>query len=839
LKRAAAKKLRERDENRGSAFAEESIGPLGVIFSLAMIACTVAIMDYGVLPPAYPVGSRAANDIKARLDFTYNDPDELNKLREEAIQRAPRAYVEDPAWVENTLHDLSELMAIVDVASSSTDARERAGRFPAELRLVEELYKYNEENGAGRRKFLSSTLLEYIRSRLKSISDTGVLTEENLKFERNKPGELREIIRLTPAAARAALASTHTNEPRPRVSVEQLRDIQSAREMLETGTWRNGLSGDLKFQLSNYFMSKLTANLQLDETQTDIEKDRARDAVGSGEILVHRNDSILVKGQTITKSKFDKLHEEYRAYKKALALSERVRHLTGLTTLTFGILMCFLFAASRLQESVFRRRQALVMLGLLCVVTLAVTKLLMLAGMSMALAPLVFVGMVASIAFGQAVTILALFSVTILSMFSGIVWEASLIEVGVPAVPLAMLVGGIAAALPAQTLQDRWDLLRYGAVGGIAQGVLVAGLSLLGQGVGIPTLADAAIAGLNGPFCGLLVLGSLPLIESMMGILTNIRLFELCDMNQPALRRLQLEAPGTFAHTLQVRFLAEPASDAIGGNTRLVSAGVLYHDLGKTLKPEYFVENQMDAETLHQRLRPSVSALLITAHVKDGIELAREYKLPQQIIDFIPEHHGTTLVSYFFHTAKKSAEAEAEAAGNESGVGVQAVQESFFRYPGPKPRSRETGIVMLADTVEAASRTLSSPSAARLQGFVHDLIMDKMLDGQLDECELTFADLTAIEDAFVRVLVTRFHSRIRYPGQQPEEGEMGESTGKTTIIDAPPPGSITPKPAPAPAPVSSPTPTPAPMEAPSTRRQAMTETHFLTRRQSGKGSGGT
>jgi len=181
------------------------------------------------------------------------------------------------------------------------------------------------------------------------------------------------------------------------------------------------------------------------------------------------------------------------------------------------------------------------------------------------------------------------------------------------------------------------------------------------------------MAGVNGPVCGLLALGSLPLIEPLFGILTNIRLFELSDLNQPALRRLQAEAAGTFTHTLHVRFLAEPASDAIGANTRLISAGVLYHDLGKVLKPEYFVENQMDAEALHQRLRPSVSALLITAHVKDGIELAREYRLPQQIIDFIPEHHGTTLVSYFFHSAKKNAEGQgpgSESGGRPSGAGI-------------------------------------------------------------------------------------------------------------------------------------------------------------------------
>jgi len=203
---------------------------------------------------------------------------------------------------------------------------------------------------------------------------------------------------------------------------------------------------------------------------------------------------------------------------------------------------------------------------------------------------------------------------------------------------------------------------------------------------------------------------------------------------------------------------------------------VLYHDIGKVLKPEYFIENQMDAPERHGRLRPSVSALLITAHVKDGIDLAIEYGLPRQLIDFIPEHHGTTLVSYFYHSAKKNAES---GAGGPSGP--QTVQESFFRYPGPKPRSRETAIVMLADTVEAATRALSSPNAARLASFTHELIMDKVLDGQLDECPLTFADLARIEEAFLRILITRFHARIRYPGQEDDDHRASDGS-KTTII---------------------------------------------------------
>jgi putative nucleotidyltransferase with HDIG domain len=331
---------------------------------------------------------------------------------------------------------------------------------------------------------------------------------------------------------------------------------------------------------------------------------------------------------------------------------------------------------------------------------------------------------------------------------------------------LALLMGGAVAAIPAKQLQNRWDLIRFGALGGLAQTVTMLGISLLEPvrspefgTLSYPQLLDIAYGFVNPIGCSLLLLGSLPLIEYAFGTVTNIRLMELSDQNQPALRRIMIDAPGTWAHTLQVASLCEPAAEAIGANPRLVRTGVYYHDLGKTLKPEYYVENQQQAELLHRRLSPTVSTLIILSHVKDGKTLAEEYGLPPQITAFIPEHHGTTLIKYFYHQAKAKAKEE----GRE-----EEVQEDLFRYPGPKPQSRETAIVMLADTAEAASRTLDSPSATRLRSFIHEMIMQKMLDGQLDECDLTFRELEIVEETFVRVLISRFHNRIRYPGQEPE-----------------------------------------------------------------------
>jgi len=836
-------------------FRDESIGPLGVIFCGLLVAAAVYILDYGVLPPVYREGSRPTANVTARLDFKYNDPNELSRLRDEAAEKAPRVYVADPQWVDNLVAPLTNLISVVEVAQTPQDLRDRTASNPQDAQLVEELYRAHQEMGE-RRKFLSSVMLGRIKSSLQVIAGDdlpgslpgGIVNKADLEFERNKRGEHREIIRVTPMPGNKVADAAKNPGKQQFVPVERLRSVEMAADEFHRLSWKESLPRrQLEEQIWAHLSARMVPSLTLDTVQTELRKEMAQEAVGQGLVAVKQGDVILSKDKLkIPRADLEKLHAEYRAFKKSQPIEARVKHLLGLAAVVFATLLIFLFVTSRAEPGLLRRRRALIMLGLMMLSGVAVSRLLMLAGFSGVLTPFVFIGIVASLAFGQVVTLLALFSLCVMTTLAGVRWEAYPVEGGIPALGLALMAGGIAAALPAQRLRDRWDILKNGAIGGLVQGILVAGVAFLGEGLngpatdvfgsldidhfallspraGVPTLVDSMIALASGPLFALIVLGSLPVIESFFGILTSIRLFELADMNRPALKRIQLEAPGTFAHTLQVRFLAEPASDAIGTNTRLISAGVLYHDLGKVLKPEYFVENQMDAPERHRRLRPSVSALLITAHVKDGIELAHEYGLPQQIIDFIPEHHGTTLVSYFFHSAKKKAESEEQTG---EGGGSEAVQEAFFRYPGPKPRSRETAIVMLADTVEAASRTLDNPSAARLSAFVHELIMDKMLDGQLDECSLTFAELTQIEEAFVRVLVTRFHSRVRYPGQP--EGDTVPEAGfnpKTTVVDALPmvggskdttvipkvPGAETPAP------------------APSSRREVLTETRFISR----------
>jgi len=257
---------------------------------------------------------------------------------------------------------------------------------------------------------------------------------------------------------------------------------------------------------------------------------------------------------------------------------------------------------------------------------------------------------------------------------------------------------------------------------------------------------------INGFISPLLVYGLQVIFEYLFDITTDMKLLELSDLNNPLLRKLALEAPGTYHHSLMVGNLAEAAAESIGANTLLARVGAYYHDVGKIEKREYFIENQMKAKNPHEKLSPTMSCLILMNHVKKGLEIAKKYKLPREIRDFIAEHHGTNLITFFYQKALEKSDGE-------------EINESNFRYPGPKPKTKETGIVMLADAIEAASRTLKDPSPSRIRGMVISIVQDRFKDSELDDCPLTLRELTKIIESFETVLLGTFHSRIEYPVQ--------------------------------------------------------------------------
>jgi len=432
-----------------------------------------------------------------------------------------------------------------------------------------------------------------------------------------------------------------------------------------------------------------------------------------------------------------------------------------------GTAVLVLGAAAFLGVYLYNHRRKLVgsksqlfIFGLLCVAPLVAARVTALSGASPYLVPLGAVIFVIALCHGTHLAVTVSF---VLTVFVGIALRTGAYPPATPdgAMPLldavrttfdpaalTLLGGALVWTFGARHIRKRLWLFKVGFLAAVVQLWLAIGLDMLTLG----RLSQAGVwAAANGVITGAVLTALLPIIEYLFNVNTEISLLELADLNQPLMRRLGLQAPGTYHHSLIVGSLAETAAEAIGADPLLARVGAYFHDIGKLQKPDYFVENEGTQGSRHNALSPSMSALIISAHVKDGAEMAEEYNLPRAIIDIIEQHHGTSLMEFFYQRSRESQDAD-------------ETSEEMFRYPGPRPRSREAAIILLADAVEAASRTLPEPSPARLRSLVSELTMKKLLDGQLDESPVTLTDLAKTEKSFVRVLAAIFHSRVKYPG---------------------------------------------------------------------------
>ncbi len=311
------------------------------------------------------------------------------------------------------------------------------------------------------------------------------------------------------------------------------------------------------------------------------------------------------------------------------------------------------------------------------------------------------------------------------------------------------VISGSFSAYFVSKADQRSKISLAGPVIGIVNTLIIFCFGVINRGDWNTIMLQCVIVFVNGILSTMLTIGILPFMESIFDIITPLKLMELTNPNQPLLKRLLLEAPGTYHHSLMVGNLAEVATEAIGGNALLARAGAYFHDIGKLKRPHFFKENQM-SENPHDKITANLSTLVITSHINDGVELAEKYKIPQVIKDIIKQHHGNTLVAYFYHKAK-------------TGERGEEVKQENFRYQGPRPATKEAAVVMLADSVEAAVRSMADKTEGKIEGLIRKIIKDKLDDGQLDLCNLTLRDLESITQGFMRVMSGFFHGRESYP----------------------------------------------------------------------------
>ncbi|RMG03781.1 MAG: HDIG domain-containing protein [Planctomycetota bacterium] len=327
------------------------------------------------------------------------------------------------------------------------------------------------------------------------------------------------------------------------------------------------------------------------------------------------------------------------------------------------------------------------------------------------------------------------------------------------------------AVIQLNRIRNRTKLLYVGMIAAVASALLRLAVAFLNDTpIDEVLLEEIGWQSLWIVLSGFLMTGLLPFVERAFGVLTDMSLLELTDLSHPLLQELARRAPSTYNHSINVGAIAEAAAESIGARGLLVRVGAYFHDIGKMLKPDYFIENQEPGENRHETLEPQLSSLVIIAHVKDGAELARRHGLPEPIIDFIEQHHGTTLVEYFYGQARAKNETENREAG---------VDETSFRYPGPPPQTKETAVLMLADALESATRALKEPSPARIETLVREIAGRKLEQGQFDESNLTLRELRTIEDSIIKSLVAMYHGRIKYPERKTPEKSGASRPGET------------------------------------------------------------
>jgi len=501
----------------------------------------------------------------------------------------------------------------------------------------------------------------------------------------------------------------------------------------------------------------LEPNLKFNQQLTDKRRQLAHDKAPTQyrKKEVKKEELILARGERVAEEHLLKIKEMFRRQVKV----NRFMFFSGATILTLIFLFVILTYLKFFEPKILLSTRKLILMVLLFVLILGLAKVIVdYSDIPSYAIPTAIASILIAMLIGPRLAIIITIA---LSVFVGIIAGDKL------NVATVSFIGGITGIFFIRGTRRRSQILIAGFLVGLANFACICGIEFL-HGLKFAVFSKPAFWGImNGLGSAIIITGMLPVFEYLFNIVTNISLLELSDLNHPLLREMVLKAPGTYHHSLIVGNLAEAASEAIGANALLARVGSYFHDIGKTEKAEYFSENQVGtAKKKHDKLTPSMSSLIITNHVKDGVDLARKYKLNQSIIDFIEQHHGTSLIYYFYQRALEKVEDD------------EVLKEEGFRYPGPKPQSKETAVVLLADSVEAASRTLGEPTPARIKGLVRKIINNKFIDNQLDQCDLTLKNLEVIGDTFTRILMGIFHSRIEYETSENSKSENKDRNKK-------------------------------------------------------------
>jgi len=743
-----------------------------LLFLITAVFIFILFQSQGTTRPSYQLGDVAERNFKAPRDFFIEDPEATDASRQRAVEAVLTVYDHDAALlptlverVEKVFAEFSRRSVPQIEAGSAQDpaAAERVLKTADSAVLPpREIFaqKLGIEISPGAYRMLiekrfSPKIADAIGRILTEILSRGVVT--------NKPILLRD------ADKGIVLRNVRSKVEKTVSDLNRFYDLDQARAAVRTVGERQlqQESYPLKNLVFDFSQRLIQPNITLNRAETAERKTLAAEEIKptlykikSGEMLLREGDRVndmqLLKLKALqSQSRGDKALAETagtgllilvllatgsRVYMPRIgsSTSEQNRNLLFLSTV---LLAAFLLAhlAIHLAEALASKAPD----------DLAAASLIYgtpLASGSMIIA--LFLGFELAIPFAA-----------VLALCVALVFQVHY------TLMLYFLISGVMAAYWIRDCRQRKVFIKAGSKLGLLNAALAGAIAIYFAPVpGTEIFWNCAFAFLGGLGAGVITAGVVPLVELAFDYTTDIKLMELANLDQPILKRLLMEAPGTYHHSVLVGSMVEAAASEIGANPLLAKVCGYYHDIGKMVKPMYFIENQRDGRNKHDKLAPSMSALILVAHVKNGTEIARRNKLGRPIVDAIQQHHGTSLITYFYDKAKQKR-------------GENAVKIDDFRYPGPKPQTREFGLVMLADVAEAASRTLANPTPSRIQGMVQNLINKIFSDGQLDHCELTLKDLHKIANSFNKFLNAIHHHRVDYPEKRASNPEKARNGG--------------------------------------------------------------
>ncbi|NLX12858.1 MAG: HDIG domain-containing protein [Phycisphaerales bacterium] len=762
IRRQEAKRQRSAQRGRVWQRLSQSVSPYALLIWTGFYVSCLGLFLLGHETMPYRVGQRITQNITSRVDFQVENRDETEKRREEAREAAPNIYEPNPVPLETIRAELTHLLNLAKEANDNaeefmTKAEAKHWSFEDPALAMKTLLEEYGNAEAGARKFES--MIARVTDNLAAQRIVDQVIDE-LTRKRTPPNSILR----RPGQPDVEVATTQLQTVKDS-KIEQII-INAANQVVGEAYIPLALTDPVSALISRT-LAKTTAGeshytplWKYDGGQTrkemELAAQRQEPVVNRfqwGDVLVRAEPKTVLGNQNIELLLAENQH--YLALQKTDTYLRREKLLQqiGWGVVFFVLTLGLVVYSVSYQPRVLRKPARTLALACLALLTIALSRLFryplnwpteLTVGLVVMAAAFLTIAYNQRFAFGVGGVLAAMVTVACQGTFGLFITHMTALGLTV---------------FSLREVRTRSKIIAVGAVSALGTMIVCVCINLIDGQSPKYVLSHGLAAGGAALGAGFLVQGLLPTFEKIFGIATSMTLLEWCDASRPLLRRLAQEAPGTYSHSLILSQMVEEAAESIGARGLLARVGAIYHDIGKIQKPGYFVENQEARISRHDRLSPTMSLLVIVGHVKDGVELARAYGLPRILHQFILEHHGTTVVRYFHYLASEAAARNSKIKGKHD----REVAESEFRYAGPKPGSKEAAILMICDGCEGAVRAINEPTPGRIESTVHQVVMERLTDGQFDDCDITMRELSLVEQSLVKSLCAVHHGRIKYP----------------------------------------------------------------------------